>query len=63
MDLQRKAKIAAEAINSISRHDDEDAEVRKAFLQAVVSHIEAEVAGIDARVAARVAELAGQQQG
>lgn len=57
MDLQRKAQIAAQAIDSISRHDDEDAAVRKAVLDQVVAHVEAERSAIDARVAERIATL------
>jgi hypothetical protein len=61
MDLQKKAQIAAQAIDSISRHDDEDAAVRHAFLDQVANHIAAEKAGIDKRVVERVGQLAGTQ--
>lgn len=57
MDLKKKAQIAAQAIDSISRHDDEDAAVRHAVLDHVAAHIAAEKAAIDARLAARVAQL------
>jgi hypothetical protein len=57
MDLARKAEIAADAINSISRHDDEDAAVRKAMLDQVAKHLESEKEAIDKRIAERVAEL------
>jgi hypothetical protein len=57
MDLKRKTEIACQTVDSISRHDDEDASVRKAILDAVISHIEAEKAAIDARVAERVDSL------
>lgn len=57
MDLKKKGQIAAQAIDSISRHDDEDAAVRHAVLDQVAAHIAAEKKAIDARVAERVAQL------
>lgn len=57
MDLQKKAEIAAQSINSISRHEDEDASVRLAMLDHVANHIAAEKAAIEKRVAERVAAL------
>lgn len=59
MDLARKTELAAQAINSISRHDDEDAAVRKALLDRVIDHVLAEKVAMDARVEARLAELVG----
>lgn len=59
MDLQRKAQIAAQAIDSISRHDDEDAAVRSVFLDQLVEHITAEKAAIEARLQQRVEQLRG----
>lgn len=61
MDLQKKAQIAAQAIDSISRHDDEDAAVRHAMLDQVASHIAAEKAAIDLRVLERVGQLKAAQ--
>jgi hypothetical protein len=57
MNLAQKLPIAYAAINSISRHDDEDAAVRLAFLAQVEAHVKAEREAIDARVAARVEAL------
>jgi hypothetical protein len=59
MDLKRKIEICTQAIESISRHDDEDAAVVKAALDKVISVIELERAQLDAKVAARVAESLG----
>lgn len=59
MDLSRKVEIANQAVDSISRHDDEDAAVRLAMLDQVAEHIEAERAAIAQRVADRVALLKG----
>ena len=56
MNLARKIEMAAAAITSISRHDDEDAAVRHAALAKVLELIEAERIAIDARVQARIAE-------
>lgn len=60
MNLSEKVAIAKRAIDSISRHDDEDAAVRKAILAQVSAHITAEVEDIDQRVAARLAQLTPQ---
>ncbi len=57
MDLQQKVTIAAQAVNSISRHDDEDAQVRLAMLDEVSKHIDAERAAISKRVEERLAAL------
>lgn len=56
MDLRSKVGYARKAIESITRHDDEDVAVREAALQAVEVAIAEERAGMAARVAARVAE-------
>lgn len=60
MDLAQKVGVATKAIDSISRHDDEDAAVRKAMLAQVSAHIAAEITEIDERIAARLAQLAGE---
>lgn len=57
MNLNQKLPIAKRAIESISRHDDEDATVRKAFLASLVEFIAEEQAQIDQRVQARIAAL------
>lgn len=57
MDLHQKIGIAGKAVESISRHDDEDAGVRLAALDAVVAKIDEERAGIAARVNARLGQL------
>jgi hypothetical protein len=57
MDLVKKLDYARSAVNSISRHDDEDAAVRKIMLDQVVAHVQAEQAAIDARVAERLAQM------
>ena len=57
MDLQQKIGVAGKAIESISRHDDEEAGVRLAALAAVEAKIAEERAAIDARVKARLGEL------
>jgi hypothetical protein len=59
MDLSRKVQIAAEAVNSISRHDDEDMAVRTAMLDHVAAHIQAEREAMQARIDAHLAELNG----
>lgn len=57
MDLSHKLQIARAAIDSISRHDDEDAAVRKAMLDRIAQHVQDEQALIDQRVRDRLAEL------
>ncbi len=57
MDLARKVEIAKEAINSISRHDDEDAGVRTAILERVEQHIKDELSGIEDRIRSRIEQL------
>jgi hypothetical protein len=57
MDLAAKLTIARTAIDSISRHDDEDAAVREAQLDLVLAHVAAERAAMRDRIAARVREL------
>lgn len=61
MNLAEKIVIAKQAINSISRHDDEDAAVRLAMLARVHQHIDDERKGIEERNAKRIAELTGAQ--
>lgn len=58
MDLQQKLGIAGKAIESISRHDDEDARVRLAALDAVAAKLADERARIEAGVQARIDALA-----
>lgn len=57
MDLTRKHEIATQAIDSISRHEDEDAGVRLAMLDQVIAYAQAEKEAINATVAARVRKL------
>lgn len=57
MNLADKTTIAKRAIDSISRHDDEDAAVRHAMLDKITKHVEAEREAIDQRNAERIAEL------
>ena len=57
MDLQQKVAVANRAIDSISRHDDEDAAVRLVMLDKVDAHIKAEREAINDRVSKRLAEL------
>lgn len=57
MNLKHKVAVANRAIDSISRHDDEDAAVRHVMLEQVEAHIKAEREAIDARVAERLTEL------
>lgn len=57
MDLTRKHEIATQAIDSISKHEDEDAGVRLAMLDQVIAYVEAEKEAINAAVAARVRKL------
>lgn len=59
MNLAEKIVIAKQAINSISRHDDEDAAVRLAMLARVQQHIDNEREDIEARNRLRIAELTG----
>lgn len=59
MNLADKTVIAKRAIDSISRHDDEDAAVRHAMLATLRKHIDAECEAIDTRNAERIAELTG----
>lgn len=61
MNLAEKTTVARQAINSISRHDDEDAAVRLAMLLRVAQHIDEERKGIEQRNAARIAELSSEQ--
>lgn len=51
MDLKRKLELARSSVESISRHDDLDAQVRHAALDKLVEIIEAERAAIEARIA------------
>lgn len=57
MNLNQKLPIAKRAIESISRHDDEDAVVRKAFLEELMGFIDNEKLAIDTRVQERVKHL------
>lgn len=54
MNLNQKLPIAKRAIESISRHEDEDVVVRGAFLEELVQFIIAEKAAIDAQLSARI---------
>lgn len=54
MNLNQKLPIAKRAIESISRHGDEDAVVRGAFLEELAQFIIAEKAAIDAQLSARI---------
>lgn len=63
MNLTEKLVVATTAINSISRHDDDDADVRRAFLDQIDEHIKAEREAIAARVKARVDELTKKTEG
>ena len=58
MDIAKKLDYARQAINVIAQHDDEDSAVRKAALDRLNEHIEAERAAIAARVAERIAAQA-----
>jgi hypothetical protein len=58
MNLSKKLDYARQAVDSISRHDDEDAAVRKAMLMTLHRYVESEIAAADARVAVRVEQLA-----
>lgn len=57
MNVSRKEAFIRKAIESVSRHDDEAPEVRRHVLERVRRIIDDELAGIDARVQARVSEL------
>lgn len=57
MDLKTKIGYASQHIESIARHDDADADVRKAALKAVAAKCDAEAALIDERVAAKIAAV------
>lgn len=57
MKLGDKLAIAKRAIESITKHDDEDKEVREAALSALEAFMASERAAIDARVKARLCEL------
>lgn len=63
MDLNRKVEIAKTAIDSITRHDDEDLAVRKQAAALIFTHINAEIDAAEKRVAARVGEVFGQKPG
>lgn len=61
MKLDRKYEIAVSAINSISRHDDEDQASVVAILDAVAEHVKAErAAHIERKNAKRDALLKGK---
>lgn len=62
MNLTRKIEVAAMAITSISRHDDEDAAVRHAALDRVEALLRAERDAIDARLRAHIADSFPTQQ-
>lgn len=55
MNLSRKLEMAKTALRSGSRHSDEDANVRKAWLAAIKDFCDSESAAIDAEVAAATA--------
>jgi hypothetical protein len=57
MNLQQKLEIAATSVRSIARHDDDDADVRRAYLDQLEDVIATERAAIKARVEARVAAI------
>lgn len=57
MNVSDKLKYAKAHVNSISRHDDEDAAVRKAMLLDLQKHIAEETQAIDDRVAAKAATM------
>lgn len=59
MDIRRKLEITAQAIASISRHDDEDSTVRLAALERVREQVEEAAAAIRAEVAQEVAQAVG----
>lgn len=59
MKLGSKVDIAKRAIESISKHDDEDKDVREAALQALEQFIAAERMAMAARVAAKIAAQLG----
>ena len=63
MDLQAKIVIARRAVESISRHDDEEAAVRLATLDRVDEIIKAERAAIRERVRARLEQVLGVGSG
>ena len=54
MNLNQKLPIAKRAIESISRHGDEDMVVREAFLDDLTQFIVAEKAAIKAELSARI---------
>lgn len=59
MDIRRKLEITAQAIASISAHDDEDSTVRLAALERVKQQAEDAAALIRAAVAQEVAQAVG----
>lgn len=58
MNLQEKIAVATKAVLSISRHDDEDADVRRAALDELSSVMDDERLAITRRVRARIEALA-----
>lgn len=59
MKPDRKLEIVAQAIHSLSTHDDEDAAVIEACLDQVIALCEREKGALSARVAARIGALLG----
>jgi hypothetical protein len=57
MNLSEKIGYAQRHVESIARHDDEDAAVRKAALRRLRDLCDAEEAAIDARIAEKVGAL------
>jgi hypothetical protein len=61
MNLAQKLTYAKVAVESISRHADEDADVRLAILRSLVAHIDHECNVISAEVRRRIMQLSEEQ--
>lgn len=60
MDITRKLEIAEQSIRSISQHDDADSGLRDAALKRLEAFVEAERAGMLARVQERIDAQVGK---
>lgn len=54
MDLKRKLELLKSSVESVARHDDEDAAVRHVALNKIIEMVESERHAMDARVAKRI---------
>ncbi|AKU43560.1 hypothetical protein CPT_Seuss34 [Caulobacter phage Seuss] len=62
MNLQSKLDYWSQHTRSITRHDDENSAVRKAYLAKMRKILDEEEAAIDERDAARINELMGENE-